>query len=716
MTRRPTRMMCALLAAAWLAGPADAITSETRVSPLHVVDDLDTGERLLDLDPSRAEALAHLDAVRLTDVPWLTGEMLSLDLKRVRVLRPDTVFRLDGEEAPTGEVVPGLTLWSGRVAGTDDSDVYLAFSPRGSRGWIRRGAETAHLLAASPATGGGNARLVAGTRLDAQGWSPTLSCGVGTMPGTPGVFAPPTRPGPDVQAGPGVQEGTQAHLPILECRIAIETDTQYMQHFGGSFPAAADYLVQLVGAATARYREQIGIVFTITYGVFYLGPDPWTSQETGGDGYDLIFEFIDAWEAGQAPAAADVHFFMSGTSIVPSIGAFEGICSPDWAFAIGTGMNGSTPFPVAQGPLTWNFVVLAHELGHVFGADHTHAYCPPIDQCSSSFGACQTQQVCQTDGTLMSYCHQCPGGASNYTTYFHPFIVDVIRDFTEELTCLQPFLGVFPEDLGSALAGGSGTPHLELDFDDAAHQLLMEFSDAPASAPGAIVAATSTLNAPFKGGVFVPFPQWLFDIFTPPTNDYTFTGSVPQALAIPGGVDLYMQVWFVDAGGPAGLSSTNGVRFELVLPAAPPAPVWIAHPTNGLEYALSNVGTYASARAQAQSLGGDLASIDSQALNDWVVATFADPTRRSVYIGLTDATTEGSFTWEDGSPSGFTAWAIPQPNDDSASGQDYVELLLRADVLERELNDPPIAAGEWNDALGSGWFTNRGLMARPISP
>ena len=71
-----------------------------------------------------------------------------------------------------------------------------------------------------------------------------------------------------------------------------------------------------------------------------------------------------------------------------------------------------------------------HELGHNFSTPHTHNYCPvPIDQCAPAgfFGDCQTGEVCTTSGTIMSYCHACPGGLSNYTTWFHPIVADVMR-------------------------------------------------------------------------------------------------------------------------------------------------------------------------------------------------------------------------------------------------------------------------------------------------
>jgi len=73
----------------------------------------------------------------------------------------------------------------------------------------------------------------------------------------------------------------------------------------------------------------------------------------------------------------------------------------------------------------------------------------------------------------------------------------------------------------------------------------------------------------------------------------------------------------------------------------------------------------ADARAQCATLGDavDLAIIDSRDENDalWLEA---QSTRRQLYwIGLDDQTTEGLFTWVDGTlPTTFTAWVDGEPN------------------------------------------------------
>lgn len=70
---------------------------------------------------------------------------------------------------------------------------------------------------------------------------------------------------------------------------------------------------------------------------------------------------------------------------------------------------------------TWDRYVVAHELGHNFGADHTHEMNPPVDTCGFS---CPSNPV----GTIMSYCHLCSGGLSNLRYEWAPRVRDRILD------------------------------------------------------------------------------------------------------------------------------------------------------------------------------------------------------------------------------------------------------------------------------------------------
>ncbi|MGB3421177.1 MAG: lectin-like protein, partial [Dolichospermum sp.] len=109
---------------------------------------------------------------------------------------------------------------------------------------------------------------------------------------------------------------------------------------------------------------------------------------------------------------------------------------------------------------------------------------------------------------------------------------------------------------------------------------------------------------------------------------------------------------------------------------------------NGSIYSLTNFATWEEAQAEAQSLGGNLVTINSQEEQDFLVSTFGGT--EQLWIGYTDNVTEGQFEWASGETSTYTNWfpgttgISPQPDNGGPQGEDYVVMNFGA-------------AGKWND-------------------
>jgi hypothetical protein len=383
-----------------------------------------------------SSALASSERVSMTGVPLPDGSLVELDLRKIVLDDSELVVRVDG--VPARQDDGGSVMLAGRIAGAADSDVYLAFSTLGSRGWIRRGSETFHLLAMP-----GEARdwsrstslLVSESTLLAHGARPP-GCATDELvvPGR-GLFPP--------RAGSPRGGSSMLTLTTLTYRMALETDYQLFQDFGNNLAAEQAYVTQLFAAGSARYVEQVNTVLQRVYIAYYTNPsDPWTSQDIGGSSIDLLYEFQGAW-AGNLPNGANLANFLSGADLGGGVAWLDVLCDPTYGFAVSgniTRVTGLTQFPVVQGPSNWDFMVFTHETGHNFGTPHTHDFCPPIDQCAPPgyFGNCQTQQVCITNGTLMSYCHLCPNGLSNIYPYFAPECVTIMRQ-RAEASCIGPW-------------------------------------------------------------------------------------------------------------------------------------------------------------------------------------------------------------------------------------------------------------------------------------
>jgi hypothetical protein len=543
MARSLVLLPASCFAAALLVAPLAA----QQVRPFPLLPQRGADGSIVELvpQPDALAALQALDIVRLPDVPWPGGDAIAVDLFRVKLATAGAVLFVDGRPAPTRSLDEGVSLWTGRVVGEAGSEVYLAFSKHGSQGWIRHAGRLVHLVTEP----GRNARWISEAELGAQ---QAPFCGLDRLTGPHGAPAPRPQGTPAADGGPAF---------TLEAHVAVETDTQFYDLFG-DLDAARTYALALLGAVSARYREQVDVILSVPYLGLYTTSDPWISQDIGGSSIDVLFEFQDAWDEGGAPVEADLYHIISGAGLGGGVAYLSVLCDQDYGFAASGNLGAETPIPIAVGPLNWDFVVVAHETGHNFGAVHTHDYCPPVDECAPDgyFGECQDTQACTTEGTIMSYCHLCDGGFLNETTFFHPQSTADMRAFAEG-SCLQLFSGLITADLGFAKPGSGGTPALSMSGSADPDTLHLTISSAPSSAPGVLFVSTTTVYLPFKGGTLVPADQYIFPLSSGPTG--TVSLSAPLGFSGLWGLTLHAQAWLAD-GGP--LAATNGLSAQFIVP------------------------------------------------------------------------------------------------------------------------------------------------------
>ncbi|MEQ8767259.1 MAG: M12 family metallo-peptidase [Planctomycetota bacterium] len=504
-------------------------------------------EARLRVESGALDLLAASNTARVR-IPRADGPDSHATLQREELSIEPGAIHIDGHSVR----LPGtIQLWSGQLSGETDSSVFLALSAHGTWGWIREKELTEHFITQPDEHGEWTQiRLVTDARLRADRSPVEPVCGSEVT----GAAAP-------ARAGSGGLRAS-SHRPVLRSRLALETDWQYYQIFNDPF-AAVDYALALIGAANSRYRTQIDVVHTVEYVGFYTTPnDPWSSQDQGGTCYDVIAEFQAKWGNGGAPVDADLYHLFTGADTGCAIAASR-LCDTGGAFSLTGRMDGLADFPPQPGPLNWDFVWLCHETGHNYGSPHTHQYCPPIDECAPSgyWGTCQDEQACITQATFMSYCHACPGGLSNYTTWFHPIVADVMRA-QAEIGCLTPFEGVLSTDLGFASSGSQGDSRLLVTWIDASDSLRVAVQQAPSRAGGLFITSPFKVYQPFLGGTLVP--DWT--ILSPVATDAIGSSSVqvPVHGSFPHGVRLTTQAWFLDPLGT--FAASNAVEWELIKP------------------------------------------------------------------------------------------------------------------------------------------------------
>jgi hypothetical protein len=399
------------------------------------------------LDPRGLTRLLALPRAKMHGfpVPGLGG--VTLDLHRVPLpIAEDAVLRVDGADVAGGlrAALGDLSLWSGSVVGLPGSRAFLALSSRGSRGFLElpfAQDRFVHLVSEDRSSTPGApvvCRVLGDGDLAAMGFVPPAEfCAGARFP--PGGSATPAL-------APTTTSGTDT-LTVADCRVAIETDYQLFQKFG-SIPAATNYITQLMAAVSNQYFTDVQTTLSIAYlGLYTNAADPWTSQDSGGNASNLLDEFVGAWAPSSWPVPANLAHFISGANLGGGIAYIDVLCNQGFGFGVSGNIDGTINWggwTGQPGSFTWDFVVVAHEIGHNFGALHTHSYCPPLDQC---YANCSGTTIC-SQGTIMSYCHLC-GGMDNIDLNFHPVVANIMRQ-TVNSSCL----GL------SALAGGDYVQYL----------------------------------------------------------------------------------------------------------------------------------------------------------------------------------------------------------------------------------------------------------------
>lgn len=113
-------------------------------------------------------------------------------------------------------------------------------------------------------------------------------------------------------------------------------------------------------------------------------------------------------------------------------------------------------------------------------------------------------------------------------------------------------------DLGNGLAGAGGLASLTGSGDlVVGNPVTISLTNAGSTTLAVLFIGVTRIDAPFKGGVLVPSNTFNFGFFTNPSGDVLLIA--PWPAGAPPNFSFYFQYWWVDAGGPVGFASSNGL-------------------------------------------------------------------------------------------------------------------------------------------------------------
>lgn len=207
-------------------------------------------------------------------------------------------------------------------------------------------------------------------------------------------------------AAPAGEQGASTAASQYLVRLAFQTDYEMLSAMG-SESAIQSYITELLAQVTMVYEAEIATQIDTANVFIQVSPSqPYMSVDLNG----ALNEFTDYWNNNmtdvQRGAAALLSKKGCGASGLGGCGlaALDALCIPSRAYSANQ---------ICGNVMVIDRYIVAHEIGHNFGARHTHScwwvdqglVSAPIDKCypaedGGCFGATE-----QSQGTLMSYCN-----------------------------------------------------------------------------------------------------------------------------------------------------------------------------------------------------------------------------------------------------------------------------------------------------------------------
>lgn len=114
-------------------------------------------------------------------------------------------------------------------------------------------------------------------------------------------------------------------------------------------------------------------------------------------------------------------------------------------------------------------------------------------------------------------------------------------------------------DLANAIGGAGGDPLLLGTGPlNPGSNVVLALTNAPQAVSAHLVLGLSQLDAPFKGGVMVPQPDFLVSLITS-DGDGSLTLESTWPPGVPSGTSIFFQYWIPDRTGPQGFLASNAV-------------------------------------------------------------------------------------------------------------------------------------------------------------
>jgi hypothetical protein len=241
---------------------------------------------------------------------------------------------------------------------------------------------------------------------------------------------------PQDNTGFAAEDVDNSSALVTRCvKVFVETDLDLFQD-KGSVDGVINYVTGFFNQTAALFSNE-SIPISISEIFVWTTPSPYS----GGDSLTQLIQFQNFRTSfnGDIAHLVDLQSNQGGRAA-----GVNGFCNPNRSQS--QCYSGIFPFFADVPTYSWTVNVFAHEMGHLFGSQHTHACvwngnntaidgCGPADGFPNE-GSCPVAPLPSNGGTIMSYCHRVASVGINFANGFGPQPGNVIRNGFNNAGCL----------------------------------------------------------------------------------------------------------------------------------------------------------------------------------------------------------------------------------------------------------------------------------------
>ncbi|WP_421798105.1 M12 family metallo-peptidase [Haliscomenobacter sp.] len=345
-------------------------------------------------------------------LPNTDGTMMELELVQVDIFSADFVIQFSQQSNTPSSKLNGL-FYQGRIKGRPESMAAISIFNNEVTGVISTPEEGNRVLGRYK---GADPRLHILHADEKMAERPEFHC---LSPDNESNYRPEE-----------LQPQAELRSAAACVRLYLEVDNDVFIDKGGQ-DGTLQYVTGIFNQVAALYANE-NIRLSLSQVFIWNSSSPYT----GSDTYTILTQFQRTRTSFNGDAAELITYKGGG-----GIAVVDGLCRPYNSFKMG--VAGVGRFFSNLPTYSFSVMVVAHELGHILGSQHTHACVwngnnTAIDACAGyTEGNCSaTESTPSGGGTIMSYCHLNTVGI-NFSKGFGTQPGNLIRNRIAAATCLQ---------------------------------------------------------------------------------------------------------------------------------------------------------------------------------------------------------------------------------------------------------------------------------------